>query len=250
MKLQKYLSPVFIVSVIATSFTLLSYGCSNEPKITNAAQPVSSVRTSPVYETQKNIIGHNITKKETIIDNMTDEDVAYLFNEARKRGLPANGYLLFADTLSQTTALISASGIVRKYPMSSSKFGNGSQANSNKTPLGWHKVTERFGSNALPGTRFVARRPTGEVVPENEWQNEIDGDYVLTRILWLSGLEKGKNTGHSSIDTHSRHIYIHGTNQEHLLGKPGSHGCIRLSNSDVIELFDIIENLELYCRII
>lgn len=171
-----------------------------------------------------------------------------LIAEARRRGMPSDGLLLIANTDTQRAVLVDSNEILLEYTMSSSKFGNGSQIHSNKTPLGWHKITERFGGEQIQGTVFKARQPLKRVLQPDEWRNDDDGDFVLTRILWLNGLEPGVNQG-GARDTHTRCIYIHGTNQEHLLGTPASHGCIRLSNRDVMELFDLTEGRELYCLI-
>lgn len=171
-----------------------------------------------------------------------------LIAEARVRGMPPDGLLLIANTTTQRAVLADSREIILEYLMSSSKFGTGSQIHSNKTPLGWHKVVERFGGDLLHGSIFKARQPQKRILRPDEWRNDDDGDFVLTRILWLDGLEPGVNQG-GSLDTYTRCIYIHGTNQEHLLGKPASHGCIRLSNRDVMELFDLTEGRELYCFI-
>lgn len=175
-------------------------------------------------------------------------DSAKLFAEARRRGMPLDGMLLVADTPRQKAILIGKDGIILEYPMSSSKYGNGNKADSNQTPLGWHKVAERIGGDALQGRSFTSRRPDDAVLSPAQWRSDNGKDYVLTRILWLTGLEPGLNAG-SPVDSHERCIYIHGTNQEHLLGKPASHGCLRLSNRDVMELFDLSEGRELYCLI-
>ena len=170
------------------------------------------------------------------------------FAEARRRGMPADGLLLIADTASQRATLINATGILLDYPMSSSKYGNGSQVDSNKTPLGWHKVLERIGGDELQGRSFTSRVPDNILLGPEQWRSTEGRDFVLTRILWLTGLEPGINAG-GNVDSHERCIYIHGTNQEHLLGKPASHGCLRLSNRDVMELFDLSEGRQLFCLI-
>ncbi len=168
--------------------------------------------------------------------------------EAVRRGLPGNGFLLIADIATQRAILADADGVVADYRMSSSKFGIGSEADSYKTPLGWHRVVQRFGGEHLQGTIFQARQPLRRILRPDEWQSDAGEDHVLTRILWLSGLEPGRNQG-GRVDSFNRCIYIHGTNQEHLLGTPASHGCIRLSNRDVMELYDLTEGRELYCLI-
>ena len=116
------------------------------------------------------------------------------------------------------------------YPISSSKFGLGTEEGSNKTPLGNFFIEEKIGDGEPERMIFYRREPTGEIASLG---GEID--HVLTRILWLGGLDpENKNT-------HDRYIYIHGTNQENLIGTPASHGCIRLRNADVTALFDAVE---------
>jgi lipoprotein-anchoring transpeptidase ErfK/SrfK len=113
------------------------------------------------------------------------------------------------------------------YPVSTSRFGLGSKEGSFKTPTGTFRIAEKIGEEMPPGTVFKSRRPvraTKKMLRED--------DLVMTRILWLDGLEP------RNANTHSRYVYIHGTNHEDDLGSPASHGCIRMKNEDVIELFD------------
>ncbi|MCB9858390.1 MAG: L,D-transpeptidase [Phycisphaerales bacterium] len=120
------------------------------------------------------------------------------------------------------------------YPCSTAERGTGSRENSYKTPLGWHYIDERIGGGAPEGAVFKSRVYQNEV-----WKpgDETEKDLVLTRIMWLRGLEEGRNVG-PGIDSHDRYIYIHGTPAEDKIGTPASHGCIRLKNRDVIEVFD------------
>ena len=132
---------------------------------------------------------------------------------------------------------------IKTFPVSTSKFGIGSTANTNKTPLGLHRIENKIGDNAPYGMIFKARKSTGRIAKIN---GEGDHDYVTTRIMWLKGLEQGKNAG-SGIDSYKRYIYIHGTADENKIGKPASHGCIRMYNSDVIDLFNkVSEGTEVY----
>ena len=170
------------------------------------------------------------------------------FAEAQRRGLPANGLLVVADVRLQRLVVVEAAGVAYDYAMSSSKYGTGNKAGSNQTPLGWHRISERIGGDQIHGRSFTSRRPDPAVLDPADWRSDGGKDYVLTRILWLSGLEPGVNSG-GAVDSHERCIYIHGTNQEHLLGQPASHGCIRLSNRDVMELYDVAEGREVYCLI-
>lgn len=126
-----------------------------------------------------------------------------------------------------------------KYVVSTSKFGVGEKNGSFCTPRGRHVVRARIGAGQPLGAVFVRRRPTGEV-----WTPELHAkypgrDWMLTRILWLSGLEVGKNRL-GEVDTMRRMIYIHGAPDSAEMGKPGSHGCIRMRNRDVAELFELV----------
>lgn len=137
---------------------------------------------------------------------------------------------IFVHIPSQTLDLLDNFGaLLRRYACSTSKFGTGFGEGSNRTPTGRFRIAEKHGDGAAPGMIFKSRVPTGEV-----GYCEDECDHVQTRILWLEGLD-GDNA-----NTKARFIYIHGTNAEHLLGVPTSHGCIRLSNADVIDLFDCV----------
>ena len=125
------------------------------------------------------------------------------------------------------------------YPVSTAKNGVGEQNNSFCTPRGRHIVRAKIGAGQPLGAVFVRRRPTGEV-----WTPELHArypgrDWMLTRLLWLSGKEPGFNRL-GDVDTMRRVIYIHGTHDFAELGKPGSHGCIRMKNEDIAELFDLV----------
>lgn len=120
--------------------------------------------------------------------------------------------------------------ILRRYPVSSSRFGLGSKAGSYKTPLGKFQISDKIGADASLGTIFVGRVPLGPHDPRPRTD-----DLVMSRILWLDGLER-KNA-----NTRERYIYIHGTRHEDKIGRPNSHGCIRMRNADVIELFELVD---------
>ena len=122
--------------------------------------------------------------------------------------------------------------VTRSFPVSTAKKGTGSEPDSNKTPLGWHRVCQKIGDDAAPGTQFVGRKPSGRVWKSTDPVEEKN--LVLTRILWLDGEEPHNRT------SKDRYIYIHGTNREDLIGTPASAGCVCLKNSDVIELYDLV----------
>jgi len=126
--------------------------------------------------------------------------------------------------------------LLKAYPVSTSAFGPGAQEGSNQTPLGLHKVKEKFGDDEPQGMVFKARKPTGRVADIISEPKDIPQDDVTTRILWLDGMEPGVNQG-GKVDSYKRFIYIHGTPEEGLIGRPASHGCVRMLNADVVDVF-------------
>jgi lipoprotein-anchoring transpeptidase ErfK/SrfK len=128
----------------------------------------------------------------------------------------------------------------KSYPISSAKNGIGETENSGKTPRGWHKVAEKFGQETPVNSVFIARQATGEIYHAELAAQFPQRDWILSRILWLRGLEQGFNCG-QGCDTYQRYIYIHGTPDSEPMGIPMSHGCIRMRNSDVVELFDRVD---------
>ena len=128
---------------------------------------------------------------------------------------------------SQTLDLIENGTLLRRYVVSTSRFGLGTEPGSNKTPTGRFSIAEKHGDGAVPGEIFVSRVPTGRIGGEND-----EHDHVQTRILWLAGLDS------DNANTFDRYIYIHGTNAESRLGTPASYGCVRMGNEDVIDLYD------------
>ncbi len=127
--------------------------------------------------------------------------------------------------------------VTDSWPVSSALNGSGQRQHSGCTPLGVHRVRIRIGDGCAPGTVFVGRRPTGEVYSPALAAEHPERDWVLSRILWLTGCESGYNRG-GACDTLRRFIYIHGTPDSEPMGVPLSHGCVRMRNHDVIALFD------------
>lgn len=139
---------------------------------------------------------------------------------------------------TQVLDLIDNQGILaRRYPVSTARNGTGQKNGSQCTPLGRHIVRARIGAGAAENTVFVGRRPTGERYTPELAAKYPGRDWILTRILWLSGCEAGFNRL-GDVDTMRRYIYIHGCPDSVPMGVPGSHGCIRMRNADVIELFE------------
>ena len=139
----------------------------------------------------------------------------------------------------QCLTLHGDAGVVATFAVSTSKFGAGERRGSFRTPRGRHVVRAKIGEDQPLGTVFRGRRPTGEIYSPALASAHPDRDWILTRILWLSGSEVGKNRL-GDVDTMRRYIYIHGTPDSDVLGVPGSIGCIRMSNRDVVELFDLV----------
>ncbi len=127
--------------------------------------------------------------------------------------------------------------VERTYPISTASKGAGEERGSYCTPRGNHIVRAKIGEGCADNTVFVARRPTGELYTPALGEAFPGRDWILTRILWLSGCEPGRNRL-GSVDTMRRYVYIHGSPDASAMGVPGSHGCIRMRNADIIELFD------------
>lgn len=129
--------------------------------------------------------------------------------------------------------------LLKRYPVSTSKYGAGELNGSYRTPRGRHIVRAKIGAGQPLNTVFVERRPTGELYSAELARRFPGRDWILTRILWLSGCEAGFNRL-GDVDTMRRCIYIHGSPDSVEMGKPGSNGCIRMRNADVVELFDAV----------
>ncbi len=130
--------------------------------------------------------------------------------------------------------------VLRRYSVSTATNGAGEQNGSNQTPRGRHIIRAKIGKNAACNTVFKGRRPTGEIFSLALAEQFPDRDWMLTRILWLSGCEPGFNRL-GRVDTMRRYIYIHGAPDTAPMGLPASHGCVRMRNEDIIELFDQVE---------
>lgn len=150
------------------------------------------------------------------------------------RELPSR--LLVVDVARQRLSLVESGLETAAYPVSTAEAGVGAEDGSLRTPPGWHRIHALIGAGAPRGAVFESRLATGEV-----WSGAPRADdLILTRILTLEGLEPGVNQGPGR-DSLERYIYIHGTNHELALGRPASHGCVRMSNADVVDLFERLE---------
>ena len=149
-------------------------------------------------------------------------------------------YSILISISEQTLTLYQNNALVKKYAVSTAFNGVGSQKNSGQTPLGNHLIRAKIGTDQPLNTVFVGRRPTGETYHPNLAKQFPERDWILTRILWLSGTQVGHNRL-GQVDTMQRYIYIHGTPDSEPMGIALSHGCIRMRNQDLIELYDLVE---------
>lgn len=167
---------------------------------------------------------------------MKDDIIALACTQKESPDMSESNVKLIVYAQKQTAELFVDGQLLKKYLVSTSKNGLGCENDSYKTPTGLFRVSEKIGANAVPGTVFESRLPTGEVWSSDKSNplHDTKDDLKLTRILWLDGCES------QNANTKKRYIYIHGTNREDLLGTPASQGCIRMSNKDIIELFDLM----------
>ncbi len=147
--------------------------------------------------------------------------------------------LLVSVARQSMTVLDDAGEVLREYAVSTAKAGVGEVSGSFQTPRGRHVIRAKIGAGQAENTVFVRRRPTGELWTPALAEQFPGRDWILTRILWLSGREPGRNRL-GQVDTMRRYVYIHGSPDSAEMGVPGSHGCIRMRNADIVELFDLV----------
>ncbi len=151
-----------------------------------------------------------------------------------------SGTVLYVDSTSQTLELWQGEELLRTYTISTAANGLGSEKESFKTPAGIHRIARKIGSGAEPNTVFRGRQPTDEYARIELTDIDTGLDLITSRIMRLKGEEPGINLG-GQVDSYERYIYIHGTNEEGRIGQPVSHGCIRMRNHDVIDLYDRVD---------
>ncbi len=156
---------------------------------------------------------------------------------ANRLGIKPSDRIIVVRIQTQTLQLFEHNLLVKSYIISTSSRPPSNLAHSLGTPRGLHEIADRIGGGQPAGMVFKARIPTGRHFSEFAPDEIRTDDLITSRILWLRGLEEGVNAG-GDVDSHRRYIYIHGTRHEDKLGSPASAGCIRMSNPDVIELFD------------
>lgn len=144
---------------------------------------------------------------------------------------------ILVNIAEQHLYLYEKGNVAMDFAVSTAANGAGEQNGSEKTPRGWHRIRARIGAGCPPGTVFRRRRATGEIYSPALAREHPERDWILTRILWLCGNEPGKNRS-GDVDSMRRFIYIHGCPDSAPMGEPGSHGCIRMRNQELIRLYD------------
>ncbi|MCG6659059.1 L,D-transpeptidase [Halomonas campisalis] len=151
---------------------------------------------------------------------------------------PPDGVWLEVDVADQRLVAWRGEQAIGQWPVSTAAAGPGQAEGSGGTPLGWHYIRAAIGADQPVGCVFRGRRPTGEIFSPTLAAEHPERDWILTRILWLCGLERGVNRG-GSVDSQRRYIYLHGTPPSEPMGVPRSHGCIRLLDRALLELFSL-----------
>lgn len=164
--------------------------------------------------------------------------IAKALERLRHFGLQDGDTAIVVLAAEQRLYLVHSDGeILAEYPVSTAVNGLGCEDGSNKTPTGAHRIAEKIGHGEPLGRVFRGRMPTEQIAEISADPGyHSSEDLITTRILWLEGLEEGLNRG-PGVDSHVRYIYVHGTPEEGRIGAPASHGCIRMRNADVVELF-------------
>lgn len=178
--------------------------------------------------------------KVTVVEP-SNETIANFLSEYLKLKYKNRSFekYMYVSVKHQRLYLIEGDSTIRKYQISTAKNGIGSKQNSYKTPPGLHTIKRKIGDKVPIGGIFESRVYNGKMAKILSDKKNADKDYVTTRIMWLQGEEPGINRGRN-IDSYNRYIYIHGTPEEGFIGQPASHGCIRMRNTDIVELFDFV----------
>lgn len=152
---------------------------------------------------------------------------------------------LVVDTTAQTLTVFDGDDVIKTFVISTAKNGTGQLENTGCTPLGKHIINNKIGGECPKNAVFVGRKFTGEIYDDELGKTHPERDWILSRILWLKGTQQGYNLGKTAdgqvCDTHARYIYIHGTPDTEPMGVPMSHGCVRMTNDDVVWLYDVVD---------
>jgi tRNA(adenine34) deaminase len=185
-------------------------------------------------------LNHHTVVQGGVLSEKCGKTLSDFFANRRQLKKRPNLITIRINLADQCIVLYKNNNITNRYPISSAANGPGEQFGSHCTPRGKHVIRAMIGRDMPLNSVFVRRRPTGEIYSDELAAAQPDRDWILTRILWLSGCEPGFNRL-GAVDTMRRYIYIHGTADEASIGSPCSHGCIRMRNQDIAELFDLVQ---------
>lgn len=191
---------------------------------------------------EKPIVAEIPKEIESPIEEPSNETIANFLSEYLNLKYKDRSFekYMYVSVKHQRLYLIVNDSTIRKYPISTAKNGIGSKRNSYKTPPGLHTIKRKIGGEVPIGGIMISRVYSGKIAEILTDKTNAKKDYVTSRIMWLQGEEPGINKGRN-MDSYNRYIYIHGTPEEGFIGQPASHGCIRMKNKDVIELFELVE---------
>jgi len=210
-------------TLVAFSFLIILFSCKStkvtKQPVVNIPEEIEKLKVEPAPETIANFLSEYLNLKYKEISFKK-----YIYVSVKHQRL----YLIVNDST------------IRKYSISTAKKGIGNKMGSNKTPHGLHSIKRKIGSDVPFGGILESRVYTGKKAQILTQKKNAKRDYVTTRIMWLQGEEPGINKGRN-MDSYNRYIYIHGTPEEGFIGEPASHGCIRMKNKDVIELYSLVD---------
>ena len=211
---------------------LLAFGFIYACKTVKVVKTPHIVGQPPIDTTDYSVKKGVEPSNETIANFLTE----YLNIKYKDRDFSK---FVYVSIKYQKLYLIEEEEVKLKFPISSAKLGVGNKQNSMKTPIGLHTIKRKIGDGVPLGGLFYSRVYSGKVSPIYTQKIKSKTDDVTTRIMWLQGEEPGVNRGRN-IDSYKRYIYIHGTSEEGYIGEPASHGCIRMKNKDVVNLYDLV----------
>lgn len=191
------------------------------------------VKENQIEEVEKEVVEKPMAPPEEMLASFLKEYVNIKYKKYKFE------MYLFVSVKYQNMYLIEDDAILKKYKISTAANGAGNDYGSEQTPIGLHRVKNKIGHNVPEGGLFQSRVYAGKTAKIYTDKTKSPTDDITTRIMWLEGMESGLNKG-GKVDSYNRYIYIHGTSEEGLIGTPQSHGCIRMKNADIVELFSII----------
>ena len=246
MKNKQNMKKIWLPLIFATVISSGAVMAEQEAELLNLPRPLDQQENQVMPDVDVQLMRQEPVEQRMIPNHMKglyrfSSTIDFKALEAKFPGVQEKVLVVDASAPEQTMLLLVRGDEVGRWIISAATNGLGSQKGSEKTPTGMHRIAQKIGNGAPRGTIFKARQNTGKIVEilTAKGQDSPD-DYVTSRIMWLDGLEPGINKG-GNVDSNERFIYIHGTGEEGKLGKPASHGCIRMTNDGVIKLFNLVD---------